>query len=66
MECWPKILVHHIYEADILQITTCILEECDIFISGDEKLVETAKNEKLEAFNIEVEEDCRELMQSLD
>jgi len=36
---WELVMSHHIYEADALQITTCIQNENSVLVSGDQKLV---------------------------
>ncbi len=39
IETWAVILSHHVYEADALQITSCLQSRSDAFISGDKRLV---------------------------
>jgi len=51
-EAWNIIINHHIYEADAIQITTCINAQSDILISGDEKLIETGRKLGIKAFHI--------------
>ncbi len=44
---WRVLLQEHIYEADALQIASCQEEGCDLFVSADRRLLETAKNQGL-------------------
>jgi predicted nucleic acid-binding protein len=53
---WELLMSNHIYEADALQITTCIYNKNDALISGDEKLVETSRKTGLKAFHITKDE----------
>ncbi|MGC8940338.1 MAG: PIN domain-containing protein [Candidatus Bathyarchaeia archaeon] len=51
-ETWALILNHHIYEADALQITTCLQSQSNALVSSDERLVKTSRKTGLEAFHI--------------
>lgn len=51
-ETWELLMQYHIYEADALQITTCIHNKNDALISGDEKLVKTSRKTGLKSFHI--------------
>jgi len=55
-DTWELLLSHHIYEADALQITTCIHNKNDALISGDKKLVETSRKMGLRTFHITEDE----------
>lgn len=51
-DTWELLMQYHIYEADALQITTCIHNKNDALISGDEKLVKTSRKTGLKSFHI--------------
>jgi len=55
-DTWTLLMNHHIYEADALQITTCIHNKNDALISGDKKLVETSRKIGLQTFHITKDE----------
>ena len=55
-DTWELLMNHHIYEADALQITTCIRNKNDALISGDKKLVETSRKIGLKTFHITKDE----------
>lgn len=62
-ETWKLILNHHIYEADALQITTCLHSQSTTLISSDKKLIEASRKTGLKAFHItEDEEKLRTLI----
>jgi len=46
-DTWELLMNHHIYEADALQITTCIRNKNDALISGDKK---TRRNKQKNRF----------------
>jgi len=54
-EAYALILRHHIYQGDALQVATCRTENCRLLVSADNRLIEVARGEKIEAFNIETE-----------
>lgn len=56
-ETCALVLRHHIYQADALQIATCINSASDVFLSADKKLLRIAKEEHLEALDIETDEE---------
>jgi len=56
-ETYDLILKHHIYQADALQVAACRIANCKIFLSADSRLLEVARGESLNAFNIERQED---------
>ena len=53
---WELLMSHHMYEADALQVTTCIHNKNDALISGDTKLVETSRKIGLKAFHVTKDE----------
>ncbi|MBS7605712.1 MAG: type II toxin-antitoxin system VapC family toxin [Candidatus Bathyarchaeia archaeon] len=55
VEGWPLILEEHIYEADALQIQTCIYSESKLLLSADEDLINTALKKGVRAINIKDE-----------
>ncbi|MEM2150705.1 MAG: type II toxin-antitoxin system VapC family toxin [Candidatus Bathyarchaeia archaeon] len=55
IEGWPLILEEHIYEADALQIQTCIYSESKLLLSADEDLINTALKKGIRAINIKDE-----------
>ncbi len=55
-KAFPNIFIHHIYQADALQITSFEIAKCEMFISADKKLVNIMKSKNTMAFNIETEE----------
>lgn len=48
-ETWNLLITHHLYEADALQIATCMQSKNDALISSDEKLVEISRKTGLKA-----------------
>jgi predicted nucleic acid-binding protein len=55
-DTWELLMNYHVYEADALQITTCIHNKNDALVSGDEKLVETTRKTGLTAFHVTKDE----------
>jgi predicted nucleic acid-binding protein len=51
-DTWNILMSHHLYEADALQVTTCMHSKSDALISSDERLVVTSKKTGLQAFHI--------------
>jgi len=67
LECWKTILDEHMYQADVLQLKTSLMENCDFLITADEQLVEAAKKLGIKGISIEKAEDqmkLRELLKS--
>lgn len=62
VETWPLILKEHIYEADALQIQTCVYSGSDVLLSSDKNLVSAAQKAGLKAVNIKDENRVRELI----
>ena len=56
-ETWALILNHHIYEADALQITTCLQTQSNALVSSDKRLVQISRKTGLEAFHIVEDEE---------
>jgi len=50
---WLIVLKSHIYEADALQISTSKQARCDLLLSADNTLIQTAIKEGITAINIE-------------
>lgn len=57
IETWSLIMSHHIYEADALQITSCIHSQSNAIISSDKKLVETSRKLGLMAYHVTDDEE---------
>lgn len=55
-ETWNLILNYHIYEADALQITTCIHSQSNALISSDKKLIKASRKTGLKAFHVTKDE----------
>jgi len=55
-ETYDLILKHHIYQADALQVAACRAANSKIFLSADSRLLKVAREENLNAFNIEKQE----------
>lgn len=51
-ETWNLILNYHIYEADALQITTCLHSQSNALVSSDKKLIEASRKTGLKAFHV--------------
>lgn len=56
-EAWKIVLQHHIYEADAIQIVAAKNLDADIFLTADQKLLEVAKKENINAINVELDEE---------
>ncbi|MGA2386693.1 MAG: type II toxin-antitoxin system VapC family toxin [Candidatus Bathyarchaeia archaeon] len=55
-ETWNVLMNYHLYEADALQIATCIESKNDALISSDEKLVDASRKNGLKALHISKDE----------
>jgi len=55
LESWLLVLKHHIYEADALQISSSKESHCDLFMGADNRLIQAALEEGINAINIESE-----------
>ncbi len=63
-DTWSLLMKYHIYEADALQITTCLYNQSDVLISDDEKLVQVSRKSGLQALNATKDEQkIRSLLQ---
>lgn len=61
VEAWSLILSEHIYEADALQVQTCIY--CGgVLLSGDKSLINVALRKELSAANVEDEDKVKDLL----
>jgi len=56
-EAWKILLQYHVYEADAIQIAAAKNLGADIFLSADQKLLEVATKEKMNAINVELDEE---------
>lgn len=56
-ETWKLILNYHIYEADALQITTCIHSQSNALISSDKKLIKASRKTGLKALHVTEDEE---------
>jgi len=61
-ETWPLILNYHIYEADALQITTCLHSQSNALISSDKKLIEASRKTGLKTFHVTEDEEKLEAL----
>ena len=52
-QSWTLITKHHIYEADALQISSGKEVDCSLFLTADNRLLEAAIAEGLNAVNVE-------------
>lgn len=55
IESWLLVLRHHIYEADALQISSSKEMDCTLFLGADNRLIQTAQKEGINALDIEAE-----------
>lgn len=55
-ETYYILIKHHIYEADALQVASCKISQCNLFLSADSELISVARSENIEALNIETDE----------
>jgi len=62
IEAWPLILGEHIYEADALQIRTCLNSGSNILLSGDKRLISLALKIGLKAVNVEDEDEVKRVI----
>jgi predicted nucleic acid-binding protein len=56
---------HHISADDALQLATALSFPIDFFVAGDKRLVEAARAEGIETYNLEVDADAQLLKQKL-
>jgi predicted nucleic acid-binding protein len=62
IEAWPLILHEHIYEADALQIQTCIYCKGDALLSADKELINSARKKGLKALDVKEERKIRDFL----
>jgi uncharacterized protein len=55
-DTWNLLMTHHVYEADALQMATCMHSKNDALISSDEKLVRISRKTGLKALQIPKDE----------
>lgn len=55
VESWRLIRHHHVYQADALQAITAIENESSTFLTADTELKQVARDEGLEALNVETD-----------
>jgi len=62
IESWPLILGEHIYEADALQIQTCIFSNSNVLLSADKELINIALRTGIKAVNVIDENRVKKLL----
>jgi len=62
VEAWPLILREHIYEAEALQIQTCIYSGSDVLLSADKELLNVALRLGIKTVDAEDENKIKELL----
>lgn len=62
---WPLILEEHIYEADALQIQTCIYSGSSVLLSADKELINIALRKGVKAVNVEDENKVKKLLEKV-
>ena len=62
IESWPLILGEHIYEADALQIQTCIFSDSNVLLSADKELINIALRTGIKAVNVVDENRVKKLL----
>jgi predicted nucleic acid-binding protein len=55
VESWALVLRRHLYEADALQISSAKEAGCDLLLGADDRLIQAAREEGIEAINVETE-----------
>ena len=55
VKTWKLIRHHHIYQTDALQAVTAIEKESSTFLTTDKELARVAREEGLEALNVETD-----------
>ena len=62
IESWPLILGEHIYEADALQIQTCIFSDSNVLLSADKELINVALRTGIKDVNVIDENRVKKLL----
>ena len=62
VDSWPLVLGEHIYEADVLQIQTCIYSGSNVLLSADKELINIALRTGIKAVNVEDENRVEKLL----
>ncbi|MEM2122378.1 MAG: type II toxin-antitoxin system VapC family toxin [Candidatus Bathyarchaeia archaeon] len=52
IDSWPLILGEHVYQADAIQIQTCIYSKSNLLLSSDKELIDAALKIGLKAANV--------------
>jgi predicted nucleic acid-binding protein len=52
LDSWALILSHHIYEADAVQIGSHLYDKCNVLLSSDKELINTARKAGITAYNV--------------
>ena len=60
------IIRHHISADDALHLASALMVGVDFFIAGDKRLIQAARAEELESYNLEIDADAQLLRQKLD
>jgi len=55
IESWLLVLRHHVYEADALQIASSKEAGCNLFLAADQRLIQIARKEDINAMDVEKE-----------
>lgn len=62
VDSWSLVLGEHIYEADALQIQTCIYSGSNVLLSADKELINVALRTGIKAVNVEDENRVKKLL----
>lgn len=57
LDSWQILMAHHIYVADALQIASALKAKCPFLLTADKDVAQIAKTKRIEAFNVERQED---------
>jgi hypothetical protein len=52
LDSWVLVLGHHIYQADALQIGSHLHDKCNVLLSSDKELIDTARKAGITAYNV--------------
>ena len=62
-DSWPSILSEHVYEANAIQVQTCIYSSSNVLLSAGKKLVIKAINMGIRLIGTEDESKTKELLE---
>ncbi len=62
---WSLVIKRHLSADDALQLFSSIVSLCEAFVAADQHLLEAARDEGFDGYNVENEEDCRRLIKRL-